>query len=423
MKDIEEKRKQNMKIYALYRMLSADHVFFYAIDFLFLTQVKNISASEIVLSQSFYALFMVILQLFALIIIDKLGNRISMFLSNTFIAIHVLLIMNCKDIKVLILAQFMDAIGFSIKDTADNSLLNFSIPEGAKKGELFSKIEGKGTRNFYYFSAFSAIIAGFLYKINVYIPLIFSFLTSALSAFICLGFEEIKEKSEYKEQIKISTYFSNLKNSFKFIFRSERLKALLLYSGFFSGIYFLMNTYITSLLEEIGAVSTVIAGYTFLKSIASGIGSKKQLEFHNQFRNSTLSKILISTLISIWAIGIVGIIRGNFIVSIILITMSSLIMFFLKGIHDVLTVRYLQNFTNEKILSKIYSVNSFFRNFCRIIIGLIGAYFLKITNTANSIILIGIIFAIITFVLIVYMKKRVGLKPEEYDVSEINFDE
>ena len=36
-----QKRKQNMKIYSMYRAISMDLIFFYAIDFLFLTQVKK----------------------------------------------------------------------------------------------------------------------------------------------------------------------------------------------------------------------------------------------------------------------------------------------------------------------------------------------------------------------------------------------
>ena len=130
MKEMEKQKKQNMKIYSLYRMLSVDHIFFYAIDFIFLTQIKNISAADIVLGQAFYAFFVSVLQILAIFIIDKLGNKKSMIISNLFIAIHVLIIMNCKNVYYLILAQFIDAIGFSIKDSADTSLLNYSIPKG-----------------------------------------------------------------------------------------------------------------------------------------------------------------------------------------------------------------------------------------------------------------------------------------------------
>ncbi len=39
--EITKARKQNMKIYSLYRAISCDIIFYYAIEFLFLTQVKN----------------------------------------------------------------------------------------------------------------------------------------------------------------------------------------------------------------------------------------------------------------------------------------------------------------------------------------------------------------------------------------------
>ena len=70
-----QKRKQNMKLYSMYRAISMDILFYYAIEFLFLTQVKNISASDVVLKSSFYAMFMVILQIPANILIDKIGTR------------------------------------------------------------------------------------------------------------------------------------------------------------------------------------------------------------------------------------------------------------------------------------------------------------------------------------------------------------
>ena len=62
-----------MKLYSIYRAISMDLIFYYAIEFLFLTQVKNISAPEVVLKSSFYALFMIILQIPANILIDKMG--------------------------------------------------------------------------------------------------------------------------------------------------------------------------------------------------------------------------------------------------------------------------------------------------------------------------------------------------------------
>ena len=134
-----EKRKQNMKLYSMYRAISMDIIFYYAIDFLFLTQVKNISASDVVLKSSFYALFMIILQIPANILIDKLGTRRCTILANIFNVIYLLMIMFATDLQMLIIAEFISALCFSIKDISDTTLLNMSIPEGEKKEKFFQK--------------------------------------------------------------------------------------------------------------------------------------------------------------------------------------------------------------------------------------------------------------------------------------------
>ena len=131
-----QKRKQNMKLYAMYRAISMDIIFYYAIDFLFLTQVKHISASDVVLKSSFYALFMIILQIPANILIDKIGVRKCTILGNIFNVIYLLIIMFATDLQILIVAEFFSALCFSIKDISDTTLLNMSIPEGEKKEEI-----------------------------------------------------------------------------------------------------------------------------------------------------------------------------------------------------------------------------------------------------------------------------------------------
>ena len=50
------------------------------------------------------------------------------------------MIIFATDLKSLIIAEFFSSLCFSIKDISDTTLLNMSIPEGNKKGEVFSKI-------------------------------------------------------------------------------------------------------------------------------------------------------------------------------------------------------------------------------------------------------------------------------------------
>lgn len=419
-----QKRKQNMKIYSMYRAISMDLIFFYAIDFLFLTQVKNISASDVVLKTSFYALFMVILQIPANILIDKMGTRRCTILANIFNTIYLLMIIFAIDLKTLIIAEFFSALCFSIKDISDTTLLNMSIPETDKKGEIFSKIEGRGNKNYYYINAITSVLSGFLYTVNPYIPVIGATIIAAIATVLSAGFQEIENPNQIaeKKNISIDKYIIDLKNSFKFIIKSNRLRSLLIYSGIMWGTFCLANTYRTSLLEEIEIPATWIAIIAAIIDIASGIGSKKQLKIHKMFKNKSLSVLAFTTAIMIWLSGIIG--NSNLLPNsiMILVTIFYIILNANKGIFGVLMTRYLSNFTNSNILPKIYSVNSISRNFFRMIIGFLGSYILSITNTANSLILTGIIFTIVVLSLISYMKTRTGLKPEEYKKDDIEFD-
>lgn len=419
-----QKRKQNMKLYSIYRAISMDLLFFYAIDFLFLTQVKNISASEVVLKTSFYALFMIILQIPANILIDKVGVRKCTILANIFNTIYLVIIIFATNLQSLIIAEFFSTLCFSIKDISDTTLLNISIPEGNKKGEIFSKIEGKGNKNYYYINAITSISTGFLYTINPYIPIIAALIISILSTILSTGFQdiEISGTNTKNENHNINQYIQDLKKSFGFIIKSNRLRSLIIYSGIMWGTFCLASTYRTSLLEDIGISATWIAIISSIVGIASGIGSKNQLKLHNMFKNKTLSMLAITSAIMIWLTGIVGISNLSSNVIMIFVTIFYIILNVNKGAFGILMSRYLGNFTNPSMLPKVYSINAISRNIFRMIIGFIGSYLLSITNTANSLILTGIIFTIVTLALISYMKTRTGLNPEEYKKEDIKFD-
>lgn len=157
--------------------------------------------------------------------------------------------------------------------------------------------------------------------------------------------------------------------------------------------------------------------------ISSGIGSKRQLKIHNRFKNKTLSVLAITTAIMIWLSGIMGNANISPTIIMVLITIFYIIINMSMGSYLVLMTRYLSNFTTPSILPKIYSINAISKNVFRMLIGFVGSYILSITNTANSLILTGIMFSIITLALISYMKTRTGLKSDEYKKEDIYFEE
>ena len=85
--------------------------------------------------------------------------------------------------------------------------------------------------------------------------------------------------------------------------------------------------------------------------------------------------------------------------------------------------RYLRNFSNEKIDTKIFTAKNFLKSILSAVIGIIGSFLLDRMNISYCMLIIGASTIILTILLSQYMKTRVGLKPQEYSKEEIKYDE
>lgn len=428
MESKEEKqkmRKINMKLFPIHKMLSWDLLFYYTINFLFLTQIKNISASEVVLTDSIYALFVMILQIPINIMIAFLGKKKSIVIGNLSLVAYMVIIIFSRNIYDLILANFISAIGFGLKDTVQTALLKESVPPSKYKNQIFSKLNSKGATGYYIINMLSKIIAGYLFTINGYLPMICSLIVLIISTIISMGFIEPdkKKNASFKKTIQMDE-IKNIKAGFKFVLKSERLKALILSSAFICTLLTILGNYEVNLLEDI-KLSAVIIGYAgAINSLVNAIASKKENEFNKMFKNKSLT--ILSLILSISAIiaGICGIteIRENLMGTIIILG-AYMIYGFINGMYYTIIDRYLMNFANKDIDTQITAVYNLFRNATRMLFGFLASFILGITTSANALIIVGIIFTIIFIAISQYMKTRLGLKPEEYSKEERKYDE
>ena len=95
----------------------------------------------------------------------------------------------------------------------------------------------------------------------------------------------------------------------------------------------------------------------------------------------------------------------------------------MNSIYYNLTEKYLRNFANEKIDTKIYTVKNLLKSTVSAIIGIFASFLLDRMNTAYCMIILGAVSTILLLLVVMYMKKRVGLKPEEYSEDERKYDE
>ena len=413
------KEERNIKIYPAYKMLSWDLLFYYSINFIFLTQIKGISASNVLFAEACYPVFKIILLIPLTALINKIGKRNSLILANIVNALSILSYIMARDLSLVLLGQCLSAIAFNIKGVVETNILCDSLPQNGKRGYAFSKIDGKGMAWYYYVDAISSVAAGFLYVINGYLPFILCLICCLISAVLSFKFEDIKKENQ--EVVSTKKYIKDLKNSFKYMMQSDRLKYLFIFGAVFAALLGVLVSLRSGTLEQIGVPEQYFGVIFALLGIVSGISAKNQNRIHNKFTNKTLAVISVPTTISCIIMGLCLIGKFNFTVILIILLVLFFIQFLAKGAFYTLIKRYLNNFTNSSLRSKITSAYNLVESIARAGVALCASWLLKITIPSNTVLVLGCVITIIIVLLLDSMRNKVGLKPEEYSKKDIEF--
>lgn len=413
--------KRNMKLFSTYKKLATDYLFYYTVDFLFLTQIKHLSPADVVLASSLKALFGMFLQIPANVIIEFLGRRNSIIFANILNCIYMVMFMMTRNIYDLVFAKFVSSLAWAIKDVAEPSLLNASIPKSKYKSSIFAKIYAKGVSGYFIIGAISRMIAGFLFEINGYLPVICSLVVLAIVTLISICYIEPIKKE--KTKISISNQFKDIGDGFKFVIKSERLKALILSAALIAALLNILTDYQTSLFNDLKLPAYLIGVLTAAISLSSAYASKKQESFHNKFNNKSIVVMALMASICTFLVGVLGANAANYTVLIIIIVLLFLVIRFSHGMYYAIMDRYIRNFTNKNIDTKIFAVKNLFVDIITAIVGIMASFLLDKMPTSYCMIIIGASFTLMYLLMYKYMKPKVGLKPEEYSTEERKYDE
>ena len=411
-------RKHNLRVYPKYLMLGYDLLFFYGIRVMFLLDVKGITESQILLAATVYALSMIVMQVPATLLASKIGYKNTAIAGNIFNIIWAILMITFDGFAGLALSQFISGVAFALKFVSEPNLLSTSIPQAPtyQRNEIFSRLDKKGFSRYCIFSAISTIISGFLYDINPYIPIFLCLICVIAATAISFNFYDIQEE-ESKESFK--DYIKDLKKGYKFITKSKRLRALLIMTGAVWGIIVLLDSYQLTLLQDIGATSVQVGFIFAMFELTRGLFSNTALDFNKKFKNKSLTNILLTFAIGFILAGIIAMSQLPFYTKLVIIVVILLIMGAANAIDQILAKKYVNNFASTKILPAIYSSKSICDNIFRTIITLLGSAIVGIYNIDIAMIVMGIFILILTLVLTVYSKDKLGLKPEEYTQKDI----
>ena len=140
---IIKRKKKNVKIFPIYKTVSWDLLFYFPIIFLFLTQVKGFSASQVLFADAFYTLSNTFWQIPVTSVVDRIGKKNCLIIGNILYSLSILAMIFMRNYYELLLIQFMYALGYSIKGICESNILYDSLPAGKKRGKIYSTIDRK----------------------------------------------------------------------------------------------------------------------------------------------------------------------------------------------------------------------------------------------------------------------------------------
>ena len=148
MKETKERKivrhkKKNVRIFPIYKTVSWDLLFYFPIIFLFLTQIKGFSASQVLFSDAFYTLANTLWQLPVTSLVDRIGKKNCLIIGNVLYSLSILAMIFMQNYYELLLIQFIYALGYSIKGICESNILYDSLPSGKKRGKIYSTIDRK----------------------------------------------------------------------------------------------------------------------------------------------------------------------------------------------------------------------------------------------------------------------------------------
>lgn len=423
---IKQAKEKNRKIYPLYKMFAWDLLFYYPIIFIFLTQIKGLTASNVFLTDAFYCICKIILQPFAQLLINAIGKRRATILGNILVSISILLIILLKGnlINIMITYTIM-AMGYLIKGICETFILEESIENGEGKGSKFTKIDSKGSSCYYVFEAISAISTGFLFVINAYIPMYLCLIFCIIGTLISLKFERYETKKEkVEEQYPIRAFkrkIDLIKQEYAFIIKSKRLHSLLLFTVLFSGMLYIRSTTASSILVSIGIHNEYFGVISAAFTIFAAIATSAQHFFHKKLHNKLLTVFSITYSMTYILIGIIAILNLNSTITIVIVLALLPIQNIIKGPYYTLVKRYYNSFSSKEISIRIYSIKALAEDLGAAIVSFLVSILLEHTITSYATLIIGIVSLILFILILDYMKPRIGLKPDEYKKEDIQF--
>ena len=415
-----KKKRKNAILYPIYKMFSWDLLSFYSIEFLFYTITKGATASQALIITAVYIISKMLFQIPSVITVDYLGKRKSMIFGNVLLVVYMSLLIWAPNFTWLAIATVFSGWGYDLKLLTEGNLLYDSVATKGGDG-IYTKLESRGSSGYYILDTVLSIIAGYLFVINNYIPIYLSLFFLILSTVLSFSMKEIYHV-EKKEKLSkfLKGYSTNIVDSFKFIKRSKRIRAYIIFATIFYGLIKLVGIYRSDLLVELSISAEQFSMIYAVLSLIAAISVNYTKRIQKYFRNKTLKVLSLSFILSMILCGVIAItLPVDYAIPLIIVFCT--IMKIGDAQWYVTQYTYLKNFTSMRSRNKISFIYELITGCGASVLLLIGASVLDYVNIKYAMVWVGLLFLAVLIVILDYMRTRFGLRPSQYSNEDIHF--
>lgn len=354
----EQDLKRNVKIYPWYRAFAFDFLFLWTISILYLTEVKGLSYSQVILLDSIFMLSAFLLQIPISKLIKKIGRANSTRIASVFSLGFVAIYLFGQGFWMFIVANLLYGISMATRNITDMEILSLSLKKLKRKND-YSKYEGKGMFWYYIFEGITSIAAGYLYEfVSPYAPIIG---TAVCSIILMILSFIIKDPLDEEEEV-IQQQEENTKKDREPSYRTLLKRPFVIWMAMFCFCFFGLSgvhqTMSKVYLQNIN-VPAYLFGYIFCAyKIISGIASKFQFKYELKRGVKSLIIFSVMMIIAFLSTAIIYAINASAVVSIIIVLILFASQHISRASYRITVKNYVNSCVSKHSLTRTLTIYS-----------------------------------------------------------------
>lgn len=403
----ENELKRNVKLYPSYRAFAYDFLFLWTISILYLTEVKGLTYSQVILLDSILMFAAFVMQVPITKFINKCGRILSARIAAIAWLGFALIYLFGQGFAIFIIANLLYGLGVAIRNITDIEILSLSLKKLNRKRD-YSKVEGKGLFVYNVIEAISSIAAGYLYEfVNPYAPMIGTVVCCIISVVLSFMIKDpIDDEIEEKELDRIEEEKSKRAPSYKALLKRPFVISMIIFCFSFYGLLSVFSSLAKMYYQNINTPAYLF-GYIFcaLKLISA---LTYKYEFKYELRKGVKSLIIFSiiALLAYITNAVVYTISPTSIMSIIIITVMIIGQQVSRSAYRIATRNYINTCSTKSSLSKtltLYSMAEYLgyaliTMFTSLVLGLSGDSFVVANLSLVALLAIPLIVGVTLFV-------------------------